>query len=369
MGLISQYVETKVNNRNKKHYKQLGYDVSKHNGHSSITIMVSVNDIPKCSFTKVDCQCDYCGRIYPLNYSDYYRRNHDGKIYCNNCAHAVLTSGENNNRWNPNLTEDDRTERRIKPEYYEFTRKILQRDCYTCCCCNQQGHNLEVHHLNGYNWDVNGRLDFSNAVTLCKVCHDNFHNIYGRGNNTKQQFEEWIGHTVEYQKEYAGELFPTRKIICLDDNIVFNNPKEAAEYANSIPSQILKCCLMKESIKYGQCTKTVHGKHYLYLDDYNKMTQEEIAEYLRWCSESKTYKNENNTHPNSKSVVCVTTKTIFKSGRFASKVMGVSCGGVSECCQHKKQYCGTLITGEKLVWMYYSEYQKLYDTSNLIKYE
>jgi hypothetical protein len=30
------------------------------------------------------------------------------------------------------------------------------------------------------------------VMTLCKECHKEFHQIYGKGDNTKKQFEEWI---------------------------------------------------------------------------------------------------------------------------------------------------------------------------------
>ena len=367
MGLISKQVETKVNNRNKKHYQELGYDISKQCGHKSITIIVNVKDIPRYSLIDVQCQCDNCNKIYDLHYSDYLRRNHEGKIYCNNCAQKIFHSGDKNNRWNPDLTDEDRLERRIDPEYTEFTRKVLQRDNYTCKCCNKQGSNLEVHHINGFNWDKEGRLDFSNVVTLCKACHNNFHDKYGRGNNTKQQFEEWLGYAIIYQKEYNGVLPPTREIICIEDNKIFKTSKEAAEYANTTIGTILKCCQRQESIKYGQYTKTVHGKHYIYLSDYNSMSEDEFNEYWNWSLEAKTYKN--NKHPNSKSVVCLNTKTVFKSGRYASQIMHVSSGGLCECCQHKKEYCGTLSNGEKINWMYLSEYLDKYNDSELIYYE
>lgn len=368
MGLLSKYVEVKINARNKKHYENLGYEIPKFNKHGTI-ITVDVNHIPKYSQIKVLCKCDNCNKEYELNYSDYLRRNHDGKIYCNNCAHKVLHSGANNCKWNSNLSEDDRKERRLLPEYTEFTRKVLQRDQYTCQCCGAIGRDLEVHHIDGYNWNIEKRLNYSNAITLCKKCHKNFHDKYGRGNNTKEQFENWISKTITYINNYNGELPPTREIICLEDNKIFSSPKEAAQYANTTPGVILKSCLRQESIKYGQCTKTVHSKHYIYLDDYNNMSNDELEEYLKWSSESKTYSNVENKHPSSKSVVCITTKTIFKSGRFASQIMKVSNGGLTECCQHKKKYWGTLPTGEQLVWMYYSEYQKLFDVSDLKYYE
>lgn len=368
MGLISKFVNTKINARNKRYYENLGYEIPKCDKHG-MTITVDVNHIPKHSQTKVLCECDNCKKKYELNYSDYLRCNHDGKVYCKCCVHKVFHSGKNNNRWNPDLSDDDRKERRIFSEYTEFTRKVLQRDKYICQCCGVIGKKLEVHHIDGYNWEKEKRLDFSNVITLCEKCHNNFHDKYGRGNNTREQFESWFGKTVDYLNSYNGNLPPTKEIICLEDNKIFDSPKEAAQYANTIPSVIIKCCLRQESIKYGQCTKTVHGKHYIYLDDYNSMSDKEFEEYLKWSLSNKTYNNEENKHPSSKSVVCVNTKTVFKSGKYAGQVMKISNGGISECCRHKKNHCGLLKNGEKIIWMYLEEYKKLYDISDLIYYE
>ena len=123
--------------------------------------------------------------------------------YCNNCSATVLTTGENNPSWNPNKTDEERLIGRHTQYDKQFVKKVLKRDHYTCQCCGKHSGSLIVHHLDGYNWCKDKRYDETNGITLCKNCHKNFHMEYGRGNNTKEQFESWLGQAVELLK-YNG---------------------------------------------------------------------------------------------------------------------------------------------------------------------
>jgi hypothetical protein len=110
-------------------------------------------------------------------------------IYCT----IVNRSGENSPNWNPNLTDEEREKNRKYPEYKSWRLAVYQRDSYTCQCCgDNKGHNLNAHHLNSHDWAIDQRLDLDNAVTLCDLCHTDFHNLYGYGDNTKEQYEEYI---------------------------------------------------------------------------------------------------------------------------------------------------------------------------------
>lgn len=51
--------------------------------------------------------------------------------------------------------------------------------------------NLQAHHLNSWNKFPDERFKLENGVTLCKSCHDDFHNKFGRGNNTAEQFRKY----------------------------------------------------------------------------------------------------------------------------------------------------------------------------------
>lgn len=119
--------------------------------------------------------------------------------------------GENNPNWNPNITDEEREDGRYIKKYDEFIKQVYERDNYTCQCCGQHGGNLNAHHLNGYNWDKENRVNVDNGITLCKDCHSKFHKIYGKGNNTLEQFIEFIqaqnySHLIEYLNQIYFKL-------------------------------------------------------------------------------------------------------------------------------------------------------------------
>lgn len=120
-------------------------------------------------------------------------------------------TGKNHPHYNPNLTAEQRTKHRYKlggNTYAQKWRKeVFERDDYTCQVCgdrNGNGHKaiLNAHHLDGWNWCKSKRFDIDNGVTLCTTHHKEFHKIYGSGNNTRQQFEEYANsfHIKEYEQ-------------------------------------------------------------------------------------------------------------------------------------------------------------------------
>ena len=90
---------------------------------------------------------------------------------------------------------------RDSQEYQDFRREVLKRDNYKCVITGMGG-NLEVHHLNGVSLSKEEALMPSNAVTLHASVHAKFHLVYGRGNNTKEQFEEFRSNYKKDNKVY-----------------------------------------------------------------------------------------------------------------------------------------------------------------------
>lgn len=52
---------------------------------------------------------------------------------------------------------------------------------------------LKAHHLHGYEKNKDLALDVDNGVALCGNCHEEFHKIYGYGDNTKEQYITFKG--------------------------------------------------------------------------------------------------------------------------------------------------------------------------------
>ena len=112
---------------------------------------------------------------------------------CPECARRN-NMGENNPRWNPNLTQEDREDKRNYPKYREWREKCFERDNYTCQVTGKRGVELAVHHLYSYDKYYCLRTTIENGITVSKEIHKQFHSIYGYGNNTLEQRDEFINN-------------------------------------------------------------------------------------------------------------------------------------------------------------------------------
>ena len=71
---------------------------------------------------------------------------------------------------------------------------MYERDNYTCQVTGIRGGDLVVHHLYSYNKYYCLRTAIENGITVSKDIHDLFHSIYGYGDNTLEQWEEFINN-------------------------------------------------------------------------------------------------------------------------------------------------------------------------------
>lgn len=254
--LITEKIEMVWCGANKKYFIEKGYKFTKIGDKFFIDVLdlkprASVDVIVKCdvcgnekktrysTYTKSnelngEYRCSECSRVSRTKYSiqdvekilnEYnytliddlgYRKMHDKiKVKCDKnhqyvaefnsfkCGYrcpkcmAEKWNGSGNPRYNPNLSDEERLEnesRRSEYEYRRWFRNVFKRDKYTCCICGVKGKEMNAHHLNGFDEFKEDRYKVENGVTLCKECHKKFHKIYGYGNNTKEQFYDFINN-------------------------------------------------------------------------------------------------------------------------------------------------------------------------------
>ena len=314
MGLLTKEVEVTLSGYLAKYYENLGYEIPRieeirrdKNGRNKgkrisvkrgTKIMVCIEDLPINSHYDVLVECDCCKKEYYIQYGNYTRSNMDGNIYCKSCTSALFNSRENNPNWNPNKTDEERELGRHYKEYSNFTKRILARDNFTCRCCEKSGVHLNVHHLNGYSWYIEGRTDDNNGVTLCDNCHDNFHSLYGRGNNTKEQFEEWLGETIKILQKEDLVLPTVRKVYCIEDDKIYDGVSDVIKILGGLKAGVYKSCNTYSNLIFNKTCKynagSFKGKHYIWYDDYLNSTQEDILKYLEWANAfSKKLINKN----------------------------------------------------------------------------
>lgn len=79
---------------------------------------------------------------------------------------------------------------------HEFNNSGLREQCfknanYTCDITGKIGCELNAHHLESWHSNEDKRFDINNLVCISKEMHDEFHRIYGKKDNTKEQYQEF----------------------------------------------------------------------------------------------------------------------------------------------------------------------------------
>ena len=78
-------------------------------------------------------------------------------------------------------------------EHVEWSLEVRRRDNFTCQKCGvYRRSGLHAHHIEAYNVAVDLRNEVINGITLCSSCHNDFHDTYGYGGNTRDQLNEWM---------------------------------------------------------------------------------------------------------------------------------------------------------------------------------
>jgi hypothetical protein len=96
-------------------------------------------------------------------------------------------------------------------KYVKWAKQVKARDNFTCQICFKENVYLNSHHLNSWDIFIDERYVLENGITLCKLDHDLFHSIFGKGNNTRQQFQEYQ-ETITLLKTIAKKAVLSKNV-------------------------------------------------------------------------------------------------------------------------------------------------------------
>lgn len=135
-----------------------------------------------------------CGEIFPCI-------PHRLWLFTDNCLHSRpmcpkcrldSRTGENSPFYNPNKSElnRDRTEFRQKNGFYQ---RVKEHFNFTCVISGRTSKEepISSHHLYNHADYVDKAHDVNNGVCITRDLHKEFHKLFGRRNNTAEQFSNF----------------------------------------------------------------------------------------------------------------------------------------------------------------------------------
>ena len=125
--------------------------------------------------------------------------NHNRR--CPTCA-IERNSGTNHYNYNPDLSDEERLNGRNTKENDQWRKAIYKRDGNVCRACGMR-RMLHAHHL--FNWSEYPQFRYRlyNGITLCENCHEDFHKLYGKKNNTVVQIRDYISSLLDNRSQKA----------------------------------------------------------------------------------------------------------------------------------------------------------------------
>ena len=100
-------------------------------------------------------------------------------------------SGSKHPSWKGGITPENKKIRNSTDCKY-WRKSCFERDNFTCQKTGQHGGKLVVHHINNFSEFPELRFEITNGITLSHNAHMEFHNKYGRKNNTLEQLNEFL---------------------------------------------------------------------------------------------------------------------------------------------------------------------------------
>lgn len=146
-----------------------------------------------------------------------------------------------------------------------------------------------------------------------------------------------------------------KAIVCLNTREIFPTAKEASDKYGVERGNLSGRLSSKKPKSLG----SLNGERltWRYLEEGNKMSEEDIVEFIRIANEG----NKGKYNPSSKSVICLNTMNIYDTMKNAEEYTTAKASEISNCCRGKKK------TSKSYSWMYLSDYEKIKDSNMTIE--
>jgi len=125
------------------------------------------------------------------NNPQYYRQKYD-KAYKNLCRLSKVSVEDLKNIIPPMFTQREAECFNDGSYFFDLVIPVRKRANGRCEVTGKKTNDLFIHHLDGYNWCIEKRMDWNNVVVICRDLHNAYHSKYGKGNNTAEQFWEFV---------------------------------------------------------------------------------------------------------------------------------------------------------------------------------
>lgn len=149
----------------------------------------------------------------------------------------------------------------------------------------------------------------------------------------------------DYSVKESRNRSISNAVVCITTSKEFPSIADAGQYYHINASDISKCC--RRAATFGGW---YNGEKlvWMYKKNYENYPQDKLSEYI-------PKENDNYTK-----VVCLNTGEIFDGLVYAAEKYHFKKGsGISACCQGRYNFAGTDENGNRLVWRYLSDYQKM----------
>lgn len=142
-----------------------------------------------------------------------------------------------------------------------------------------------------------------------------------------------------------------RKVVCLNTGEIFDTISNAVQkYNMKSVNGIIACCKNRTKTA-GKHPETKEKLAWMYLEDYEKTTKEEIDNIVKYINKSSY----------NKPVICLNTGEIFEDMKIAEEKYNISQKSICRCANGKVYTAGKHpITKVGLVWMYLEDYENKY---------